>query len=324
MSNRRQDKLVGSLLSLPTFNDDDYNLLLDRHKTHINWIIEKGFTEGNCVLLIAGGLGEGAFLRDSEWQALAETVVEAADGRAPTAIGVTELSARAAADKAKMAADLGIDFIQMTPPHYMGPTDDDVFGFFKYINDAADIGIIAYNLPWCMPNAFEFRQDLFERFVDLENMDGLKWGSLSVFHWAGMVRLFKDRFNFIEQGGMLSLGFRLGMVGFIDTLGNVAPRYSLKKCELIREKRFDELDQLELIRFDADLNSGRRADVGYPGMGEGPPARERLLLMGMDTGPYFPNQEPVSEGFRQGVLNSIEASGFMKWVDWDQSIFDEA
>lgn len=322
MLKRRKDKLVGSLLSLPTFNDEEYTLLLDRQRIHLNWVIENGITEGNGVLLMAGGLGEGTFLRDSEWQALAELTVEVADGRAPTAIGVTELSAREAADKAKLAAGLGIDFIQLSPPHYMGPTDDDVFGYFKHVNDAADVGIIAYNLPWCMPNAFEFRQDLFDRFADLENIDGMKWGSLSVFHWAGMVRLFKDRFNFIEQGGMLSLGYRLGMVGFIDTLGNVAPRYSLKKWELIREKRFDEFDELELKRFDADLKSARRSEASYPGMGEGPPARARLLAMGMDTGPYFPNQEPVSEAFRRSIAKSIEASGFMEWVDWDQSIFD--
>ena len=148
MSKRRKAKLVGSLLSLPTFNDEDYNLLLDRQRIHLNWTIKNGFTEGNGVLLMAGGLGEGAFLRDSEWQALVEVTVEVADGRAPTAMGVTELSAREAADKAKRAADLGIDFIQLSPPHYMGPTDDDVFGYFKYVNDAADVGIIAYNLPW--------------------------------------------------------------------------------------------------------------------------------------------------------------------------------
>ncbi len=334
MASQRKDKLVGTLLSLPTFNDDNYNLLLDRHKIHINWVIEKGITEGNGVLLGAGGLGEGAFLSTKEWYALAELVVEAADGRTPTAMGISDLSAREAADKAKFAADAGVDFLQVIPPHYMGPTDDDVFGFFKQINDAADIGIIGYNSPWSMPNAYEFRQGIFDRFADLENLDGFKWGSFSVNHWASMIRLYKDRFNFIEQGGILSVGYRLGMVGFIDTLGNVAPRYSLKKIELIREKRWEEFDQLELVRFDADAQSTRdtvvSSDVAqkgattYAGMGEGPPARARLEETGMYTGPYFPHQEPVSEAFRQGLRKSLELSGFMKWVDWDQSIFDEA
>ena len=46
-------------------------------------------------------------------------------------------------------------------------------------------------------------------------------------------------------------------------------------------------------------------------------------MMGLDTGPYFPNQEPESETFRQSFSKNLELSGFMEWVDWDQSIFDE-
>ena len=89
---------------------------------------------------------------------------------------------------------------------------------------------------------------------------------------------------------------------------------------------------MELARFDSEINAARDIIVGtsdqpasspvYSGMGEGPPARERLLAMGMDTGPYFPSQEPVSEEFRQALRNSIESSGFMEWVDWNQSLFD--
>ena len=63
MTGRRKDRLVGSLLSLPTLNDEDYNLLLDRQRIHLNWVIENGITEGNGVFLMAGGLGEGPFSR---------------------------------------------------------------------------------------------------------------------------------------------------------------------------------------------------------------------------------------------------------------------
>ena len=121
MSNR-QEKLVGSLLSLPTFNDENHNFLLDRQIVHINWLIEKGMTEGNAVLLIAGGLGEGAFFNNQEWRIQAEMVVDAAGGRVPTAIGVTELSAREAAEKAKVASDLGIDFLVFSGHKMLGPT----------------------------------------------------------------------------------------------------------------------------------------------------------------------------------------------------------
>jgi 4-hydroxy-tetrahydrodipicolinate synthase len=140
MVNARQERLVGIVLSLPTFNDDNYNLLLDCQKRHIQWLIEQGITVGNGVLMIAAGLGEGNFLDDDEWRSLADVLVGAAGDKAATCIGVHELSARRAAKKARYAADLGIDFIQLAPPHYMAPSEEDVFGHFKYVNDAADIG----------------------------------------------------------------------------------------------------------------------------------------------------------------------------------------
>lgn len=65
--------------------------------------------------------------------------------------GIFELSARAAAKKAAYAARAGIDFIQLAPPHYMVPSEEDVFGHYRYVNDHADINIMAYNVPWAMP-----------------------------------------------------------------------------------------------------------------------------------------------------------------------------
>ena len=167
VSDPRREKLVGAWLTLPTFNDDNYDLLLDRHRVHLRWLIDQGFKEGNAVLMLAGGNGEGTFLEESEWRALADVLAEAAVGKVPTALGVYEFSARAAARKAKYAADLGIDFIQLAPPHYMSPTDDDVFGYYDYVNNASDVGIVAYNLPWCIPGSYEFTQPLFERFATL-------------------------------------------------------------------------------------------------------------------------------------------------------------
>lgn len=336
MEDPRRRKLVGSWLTLPTFNDENYNLLLNRHRIHIRWLIENRYKEGAGVLMIAGGNGEGTFLDEDEWRSLAEVLAEVAVGKVPTCVGVYELSARAAARKAKYAADLGIDFIQLPPPHYLPPSDDDVFGYYKYVNDASDIGIVAYNLPWCIPDGYEFTQPLFERFATLENIVGIKWGCVSIWHWAMMIRLFKHRFNFIEQGGLLSVGFRLGMVGFTDGLGAVAPRLSFKKWELIREKRFDELDEMEIARLDAQVADSRLQKTGQPGatssnvsrshysgMGEGPPSRGQIRALGMEPGPVFPYQEPVSDHWIQNNRRIVEAMGLKEWVDWDPSLFDE-
>ena len=117
MRDPRRDKLVGAWITLPTFNDKDYNLLLDRHRVHLRWLLDNGFKEGNAVLMLAGGNGEGTFLDDDESRALADVMAEEAVGKVPTSMGIYEFSARAAAKKAKYAADAGIDFIQLAPPH---------------------------------------------------------------------------------------------------------------------------------------------------------------------------------------------------------------
>ena len=323
MVSSRRDKLVGVVVSLPTFNDDDYNLLLKRQKRHIQWLVEHGLTEGNGVLMIAGGLGEGYFLDDDEWRAMVDCLAEASDGKAATCVGNFELSARRAAKKAIYAADAGIDFLQFAPPHYMQPSEDDVFGHFKYVNDAADIGLMAYNIPWAMPGTgFEFQESLLERFTELENVVGVKWSSFDIRHYVNMLRLFSDRFNFINNGGILDLGLRLGMRGFIDFQANVAPAHSLRRWELAKAKKFEELDSLALENIDATIRVVHPEEESWSGMGEGPTSRIRLSALGMDSGPCFPAQAPLSEAYIRGYLRSIEASGIREHVEWDDSIFD--
>jgi dihydrodipicolinate synthase/N-acetylneuraminate lyase len=323
MASSRREKLVGVVVSLPTFNDDNFNLLLKKEKRHIEWLIEHGLTEGNGVLMIAGGLGEGYFLDDDEWRAMADCVVDATQGRVPTCIGVFELSARKAAKKAVYAADAGIDFLQFAPPHYMVPSEEDVFGHFKYVNDAADIGIMAYNIPWAMPNpGFEYRESILERFTTLENVVGIKWSSFDAQHYVRMLRRFGGRFNFIDNGGLLGLGPRLGMKGFIDFQANLAPSYSLKKWALIKEEKFEELDNLELDKLDSFIRVVHPEEQSWSGMGEGPTSRLRLSALGMDAGPFFPAQAPLSEAYVRGYMRAVEASGIREHVEWDESVFD--
>ncbi len=219
----RRRNLAGIAVSLPTFNDDEYNLQLDRSKAHINWLIEQGIGEGNAIIFIAGGLGEGYFLDDDEWEAMANTLVEAVDGRAPTGIGVFELSARRAARKARYAADLGMDYIQCAPPRYLQPTEDEIFAHYDYIGERADIGIMAYNTPWAMPAGYSFSQSLIERLAEIENFAGIKWSSPTAQQYMSMIRLFGERVSFISNGNVMSIGYKLGARGLYRLYGQCCP-----------------------------------------------------------------------------------------------------
>ena len=80
MTKPHREKLVGVVISLPTFCDDGFNLLLDRQRKHIRWLIDHGAKEGSAVLMVNGGLGEGYFLSEEEFQHMVDVLADEARG----------------------------------------------------------------------------------------------------------------------------------------------------------------------------------------------------------------------------------------------------
>ena len=322
MSLSPKDKLVGVVVSLPTFCDNDHQVLLEPLRRHIRWLVEKGLRTGSAVLMGSAGLGEGYFLSHDEFCSIVDVLAEAAAGQVPTMVGIFELSAREAAWKAQYAARAGIDFIQLALPHYMVPSEQDVLNHFRYVNDAADIGIMAYNIPWAMPQpGFDLTARLLEQFSGLEHVVGVKWSCHNIWHYLRMLRLFSERLNFIDNMIILSLGMRFGAKGFIDWYANAAPRLSLKFWELLRDKRYDEFDALHMkLRFDPNLVAVNPEQQNWVGVGEGPTARLRLQLLGMDSGPSFPAQADMPPSYGDAMRQGIELSGILEWVDWTPDV----
>lgn len=318
MIDNLKEKLQGVVVSMPTFCDKDYNLQLDKLRKHIQWLIDHGLVKGSAVLMAAGGLGEGYFLQDDEWRDVVGTLADATQGKVPTMVGVFELSARAAAEKAQYAARAGIDFIQMNPPHYMVPSDDDVFNHYKWVSKRADIGIMAYNTPWAMPKpGYEFTPSILRRLADLQNVVGVKWSSYDPNNFSRCLYMFSNRFSFINNTGWsFSLAYRLGMRGFIDFYANVAPKLSLKFWELIKQRKFDEYEKLyKELRFDPFVATERPEGQAWVGVGEGPTAKLQLKLLGLDAGPAFPAQTSPSQSYVNELKQSIENSGLLEWVE---------
>ena len=320
----RQEKLTGPVVSLPTFTDEDHNLLLDRQAKHIRWLMEHGIgRDGNGVLLIAGGYGEGYFLDDGELFALIDTLMDTTKGAAPTMVGIFDLNARTAARRARYASDTGIDFIELGLPHYSCPSEEDVYLFTKYVNDNTDVGLMNYNNFWVTPPpGYEITRSLMERFVDLENVVGFKWSSASAAHYIGMLKLFANEFNFIDNGMMNSQGARHGMTGFVDFFGNVAPSLSMTKWRMFRDGRYDELDALlDKLHFDAD-NRMSSAAPPFTSVADGVFGHVRWEVMGLRPGPNFPAQAPAPQSIYDHTRRVFTESGLMDYVEWDQSILD--
>ena len=136
---------------------------------NVEWLIEQGVHS----VLANGGTGEYQSLTKDERYKIAECVAKVVDGRIPFAIGTTHETQRKTIEYTKHAKSIGADAVMISQPPYFNPNEEQIYHYFKDINDAVDIPIILYNNPWTtgvdVPEAL-----LIKMFEDFENLVYLK------------------------------------------------------------------------------------------------------------------------------------------------------
>jgi len=290
----RKDKLRGIVVSLPTPTNENYEVDYEKFKEHVSWLVSQGLVEGKAVLMGAGGLGEGYFLTREEHEKIMEALVDASNGKVPTMTGIFEVCTKEAVKRAKMAEDIGIDFLQVNPPHYLSPVDEEVYTHYRMINDNANVGIMIYNTPWCAMN-YEIRPKLMERLVKLDNVVGVKWTSFDPINFVTMLKEFSDKLNFIDNSTLISLAFQLGAKGYISLLGNIAPKAELHLLSLLENLEFEKFDR-EYKRLHAWREVlGSAEEMGFRGVGEGTISKAIFEAVGKPIGPPLPPQRRVSK-----------------------------
>lgn len=310
MTKVKKDRVRGVVVSTPTFCTDKYEVRYERIAEHVNWLVEHGIREGDGVIMAAGGLGEGYFLNDEEHYKIMDTLVEAADGRVPTMVGFFELDGRTAVRKAKYAEETGVDFLQVNPPHYTQPVEDEVFEYYRMINDAAEIGIAVYNTPWCAMG-FEIRAPLIAKLVELDNVAAVKWSSRDFGNFVDVLKKFADKVNFIDNVGNV-LGHMMGMKGFISHVANFNPEVELKLWELLNKGEYMEYmkEHDRTHGWQAEVSAAE--DITHRGLGEGTTAKGILEAVGLDVGPPFPPQKRMSKEEVEKIRRIIIKSGILK------------
>jgi len=289
----RKDKLKGIVVSLPTPAKEKCEIDYQRFEDHVEWLIGEGLVKGKAVLMGAGGLGEGYFLTREEHKKIMHTLVDAANGKVPTMTGIFESCTKEAVGRAKMAEDIGIDFLQVNPPHYLAPADEEVYTHYKMINDGSNVGIMVYNTPWCAMQ-YEIRPKLMEKLAELGNVSGVKWTSFDPVNFVTMLKQFSKRLSFIDNSTLTSLAFQLGARGYISLLGNVTPKAELYLLSLLENGEYERFDQ-EHRRLHAWREVlGSAEEMSMQGVGEGTISKAILEAVGKDFGPPMPPQRRVS------------------------------
>lgn len=313
-ADRAKKDLVGAVISLPTPTKPNYDLDIPLLKQSVSWLVDEGLVRGRGVIMVGGGLGEGYFLTREEHERLVAAGVDAANGRVPIMTGIFEASTKEAMSRAKMASDNGVDFLQINPPHYMKPVNDEVFTHLQMINGASEAGLMVYNTPWAAMG-FEMRPPLIQRLLELDHMTGLKWTSFDPNNWIDVLRQFSDKVNIIDNSSNTDIAYQLGAKGYITLLGALAPRSELQLLDLLEAKKWTEFAK-EAGRLSAWRKVlGSAEELSYDGVGEGTISKAVFEAAGKDFGPPLPPQRRIGKNTIEIIRKILEDNGMFSVLE---------
>ncbi len=109
--------------------------------------IELQIEAGASGLLVMGSMGNMTYLKNSEYPKVAKVAAEAAKGRVPVLVGVTDLSIHRVMDRvAALEGVEGIDGIVSTVPYYSTCNQDNIYQFYNEIANRAGRHTYLYDL----------------------------------------------------------------------------------------------------------------------------------------------------------------------------------
>ncbi|MCP9960160.1 MULTISPECIES: dihydrodipicolinate synthase family protein [Streptomyces] len=255
---------------------------------------------GSHAVAPLGSTGESAYLREDEWDAVCETVLQTVAGRVPTLVGVSHWSTDTTVRRARAAARRGATAVMVLAQTYWKLSEAELERHFTAVAAAVDIPVMLYNNPGTGGI------DLLPRTVvalarKIPNLTMVKESSGE----AGRFREILER-----SGGALSVyngsnplaldAFRAGAAGWCTAAPCLLPRWCLELYAAQRDgaaERADALlaEQLPFLRFIVEHGLPRSVKAG-------------LALQGRPAGaprpPLLPLPEQETERLR-GLLRRL-------------------
>ena len=288
-----KDLIVGPIATVPTPFDADFEVDHGRMAELTKWWVANGLVKGKSVIKVAAAMGEGPMLSDDELPALLRTTVQAADDKAAIILGLGYKDTKRTIDDAKRAQDMGAIALQVVPPIFNLPNQDDILRFFGDLSDAIDIGIMVYVTKSMHTPIY---MDTYRKMVDFENVVAIKWGAV-VGEYEDIYELV-DRFNIIDNGIGPVGCHKHGGHGYINHTVDIHPPHELRVWELCQNKQYDEAQAL-IDSVEVPLNKVF-AKVGARTGGQGVAKKGMMAAMGRPCGDSRPpsgamNDEEMAE-----------------------------
>lgn len=218
----------GVMPAMTTGLNEDLTIDHDFVAKHCQWLLDSG-----CTGIVApGSLGEGNTMTFAERLQLWETLVRAADGRAPVVAAISALSTSESVAMAKAAKEKGCSGLMVLPPYvYQGDWREMKYHVAETFK-ATDLSCMLYNNPVAYGTDF-LPEQIAELAAEHPNFQAVKESSTDVRRVTAIKALIGDRLDlFVGVDDAIVEGIAVGAVGWVAGLVNALPQESVAVFDL--------------------------------------------------------------------------------------------
>ena len=224
------DTIYGIVPPITTPFDPEGNIDLEMLRSEVRYLIETAQVHG---LAVSGSTGEGHTLTTDETRQITATAVETTAGQVPIITGIITDSTRAAIERGRAVADLGVAALQVTPVHYLfRPDDEAMLRHFAEIAEATGLPVIIYNVvPWSY-----LSPTLLTRIItEVDGVIGVKQSAGDAKLLADLILLLGNRGRIMSAvDALLYPSFTLGAHGAIAAILTAVPKLCVQLWEAVQ------------------------------------------------------------------------------------------
>ena len=187
-------------------------------------VLEHLIAGGVHGLFVLGSTSEVVFHDEATRRRIIEHSVKIAAGRIPVLAGVIDPATDRMIGHARAARDAGAAAIVVTAPFYTRTSAPEIEDHFRYVRDAVDLPLVAYDIPVCVHSKLD--RAMVVRLAREGVIAGLKDSSGDDGNFRYVLHDLADRPDvFLMTGSEIVVDsvLAMGAHGVVPGLGNVDP-----------------------------------------------------------------------------------------------------
>ena len=250
-------------------------------------VIEHLLEGGVDGLFVLGSTSEVVFHGDDERRRIIEHAVKINNGRVPIFAGVIDPTTDRVIQHARAAQSAGADALVVTAPFYTRTNQAETIDHFRYVREAVDCPVIAYDIPVCVHIKLERATTV--TLAREGTVAGLKDSSGDDGNFRFVRQDLADMPDFFAMTGseiVVDNAALMGAQGVVPGLANVDPKGYVKLWRLTQAGQWDEArkEQERLCRlFEIVWISLGRTSAGSAGVGAFKTAMQILGIIDTNT-----------------------------------------